>query len=75
MSKGFTFILGLLIGGLIGWVLGIISAPQSGKDTRDDIEEKALEFRDMAKGAAARMENEMLGPLNSTANLDADYTR
>ena len=35
---------GLLIGGLIGAALGILYAPKSGKDTRDDITGKAKDF-------------------------------
>jgi gas vesicle protein len=40
---------GLLIGGLIGAALGILYAPKSGKDTRDDIAGKAKNFLGKAK--------------------------
>ena len=40
---------GLLIGGLIGAALGILYAPKSGKDTRDDIAGKAKELLGKAK--------------------------
>jgi gas vesicle protein len=39
-------LLGLLIGGLVGVVTMLLFAPQSGKQTRDQIEEKAIELRD-----------------------------
>jgi gas vesicle protein len=39
-------LLGLLIGGLAGVVTMLLFAPQSGKDTRDEIEEKTIELRD-----------------------------
>jgi gas vesicle protein len=39
-------LLGLLIGGLAGVVTMLLFAPQSGKETRDQIEEKAIELRD-----------------------------
>jgi gas vesicle protein len=39
-------LLGLLIGGLAGVVTMLLFAPQSGKQTRDQIEEKAIELRD-----------------------------
>jgi gas vesicle protein len=39
-------LLGLLIGGLLGVVTMLLFAPQSGKQTRDQIEEKAIELRD-----------------------------
>jgi gas vesicle protein len=40
---------GLLIGGLIGTALGILNAPKSGKETRDEIASKAKELLDKAK--------------------------
>ena len=39
-------LLGLVIGGLAGVVTMLLFAPQSGKQTRDQIEEKAIELRD-----------------------------
>jgi gas vesicle protein len=40
---------GLFVGGLIGMALGIIFAPKSGKETREDITRKADEFIVKAK--------------------------
>jgi gas vesicle protein len=40
---------GLVIGGLIGAALGILYAPKSGKETRDDIARKTEELVDRAK--------------------------
>lgn len=37
MSKTFSFIKGLLLGATIGAVAGILLAPKSGKETREDI--------------------------------------
>jgi gas vesicle protein len=39
-------LLGLLIGGLTGVVTMLLFAPQSGKQTRDQIEGKSIELRD-----------------------------
>jgi len=39
-------LLGLLIGGLAGVVTMLLFAPQSGKQTRDQIEGKTIELRD-----------------------------
>jgi gas vesicle protein len=39
-------LLGLLIGGLAGVVTMLLLAPQSGKQTRDQIEGKTIELRD-----------------------------
>ena len=44
------FIKGLLIGGLAGAVLGILFAPKSGKETREQIGKKTEEWMNKAKG-------------------------
>jgi gas vesicle protein len=75
MSKPMTFLFGLVVGGLMGWVLGILSAPQSGRETLNSLGGKAIELRDRAEEAADRMRDEVMGALDSTADLDADYTR
>ena len=41
---------GLLIGGLAGAVTMLLLAPQSGKDTRMQIQEKGIELRDRTTG-------------------------
>lgn len=40
---------GLIIGGLIGAVLGILYAPKSGKETREDIARKTEDILEKAK--------------------------
>ena len=39
-DRGVDFVKGLVIGGLFGAVLGILYAPKSGKETREDIARK-----------------------------------
>jgi gas vesicle protein len=39
-------LVGMLIGGLAGGVTMLLLAPQSGKDTRKQIQEKSIELRD-----------------------------
>jgi gas vesicle protein len=55
-------LLGLVIGGLAGVVTMLLIAPQSGKQTRDQIEEKAIELRDQTtknlKKAVAQVRSE-----------------
>lgn len=43
------FIKGILIGGLIGAAIGILYAPKSGKETREDICRKSEELMTKAK--------------------------
>jgi len=50
MAKGKKFGLGLIIGAIAGVVAGLLTAPKSGKETRKDIKDKAVEV----KGAAER---------------------
>lgn len=50
MAKGKKFGLGILIGAIAGVVTGILAAPKSGKETREDIKKKAHEV----KGSAER---------------------
>jgi gas vesicle protein len=75
MNNKLTFVLGIGTGIVMGWVLGILSAPQAGRDTLDSIGGKAIELRDWAGDATDRVIEGMVGPLTSTAGLDADYTR
>ena len=51
MSKegNIDFLKGLLIGGLIGAAVGILYAPKSGKETREQIAKKSDEFLVKAK--------------------------
>ena len=74
MSKTMTFLVGFAVGGAVGWVLGILSAPQSGRETLDSLGEKAIELRDRAEEAADRVRDEIIGALDSTVDLNADFT-
>jgi len=40
---------GVIIGGLIGLVLGVLYAPKSGKETREEIEKTAGKIMDKGK--------------------------
>lgn len=43
-------LIGLLVGGLAGAVTMLLMAPQSGRQTRKQIEDKSIELRDLATG-------------------------
>ena len=49
MSKSCDFIGGFIIGGLVGAVIGILYAPKSGKETREEIGRKTDELLSKAK--------------------------
>jgi hypothetical protein len=44
MKKGCMFFLGLALGGGIGWVAGVLSAPRSGFETMSALSNKAIEL-------------------------------
>ena len=62
MSKMSTFLFGLLIGGILGWVMGILSAPQPGQDTRSAVTQKAAKLRREAGQAAGQARNRTRRP-------------
>jgi gas vesicle protein len=49
MNKNGDFIAGLIVGGLIGAVIGILYAPKSGRETREELGRKADEILSKAK--------------------------
>jgi gas vesicle protein len=53
------FAIGFITGLFIGWVIGILSAPQSGKDTLDSIGERAIELRDRAVSKAEHVREDL----------------
>ena len=48
MKKGTGLALGAIIGAAVGVVAGVLTAPRSGKETRDDVKQKADEVKDHA---------------------------
>lgn len=47
--SGTSVVTGLLIGGLIGAATALLMAPRSGEETRAEIRNKAMEYRDRTK--------------------------
>ncbi len=48
-SKTVEFLKGLFIGGVVGSVVAILYAPQSGKETREDLSKRSDEFMTRAR--------------------------
>ena len=48
MNNTFGVLVGMVVGGLVGAVTMLLLAPQSGKDTRMQIQKKGTELRDRA---------------------------
>jgi gas vesicle protein len=47
--SGKSVVTGLLIGGLIGAVTALLMAPRSGEETRAELRNKAMDYRDRTK--------------------------
>ena len=47
--SGMSVVTGLLVGGLIGAGVALLMAPRSGDETRAEIRNKAMEYRDRTK--------------------------
>ncbi len=48
-GSGMSVVTGLLIGGLIGAGVALLMAPRSGEETRAEIRNKSMEYRDRTK--------------------------
>jgi len=48
-----SFLIGFIVGGLIGAAVALLFAPQSGEETRAQIREKSIELRDQASEQAS----------------------
>ncbi|MCR4433452.1 MAG: YtxH domain-containing protein [Coprothermobacterota bacterium] len=49
MSSKVDFLIGFIVGGLIGAGLGLLFAPQSGEETREMLKDKFLELKEKAE--------------------------
>ncbi len=54
-GNGSDFALGFLVGGILGTVVGILIAPQSGAVTRADLAERSEEWRRRGEDLRARV--------------------
>jgi gas vesicle protein len=53
-----TVIAAFILGGLVGAVVAILMAPQSGQETRSLIRDKSVELKDKAVGTAEDLANQ-----------------
>lgn len=58
-SGGAEFFAGLVIGGLVGAALALLLAPQSGEETRAQIRDKSLEYKDWAEEGMVQARQQM----------------
>ncbi|MDO4872158.1 MAG: YtxH domain-containing protein [bacterium] len=70
MSKN-RFVKGLLLGGIFGAIAGILTAPKSGKETREDLKKKADEIGKNTE-KAAKEAGEKVGEFVEEAKVKTD---
>ena len=63
MARRLSFLFGFFVGCFVGWVLGILYAPQSGKETMDVLSHKAIELRERAEQAVESVREQALDSL------------
>jgi gas vesicle protein len=51
--------IGSLLAGAVGYVTGILTAPKSGKETRHDIADKAVDIKDSAEAQLEELNEEL----------------
>jgi gas vesicle protein len=76
MSKG-KFALGAIIGAAVGVIAGFLTAPKSGKETREDIKKKAGELKQDADKMVEKTKQEagkVADTVNSTVKGFANRT-
>jgi gas vesicle protein len=63
MRKIFNFMVGMMMGGLVGATVALLFAPTSGEDIRSQIQEQSIRLRDEVKSVAearrAELEREL----------------
>ncbi len=63
MSK--KFLLGATIGAIAGFVTGILTAPKSGKETRQDIKDASVKAKDVAVEKAGQAKDATVRTVNA----------
>lgn len=61
-KEGKGLMLGALLGGLVGAAAGILFAPKSGKETREDLKNGADELARKAKKGVKKFQREQVEP-------------
>jgi gas vesicle protein len=73
------FLIGFVLGGLIGLAMGILMAPQSGEETRTQLREKGIELKvraeDLTEEGRARLQEAYEEGMEAAAKKREDLTK
>ncbi|HHX44919.1 MAG TPA: YtxH domain-containing protein [Chloroflexi bacterium] len=58
MGRRSAFVIGLIVGAIVGWVLAMFTMPHTGQEMREALGERAVELRERAEAMAARARHE-----------------
>jgi len=59
MNKIFSFVIGMLMGAMVGGLIAILLAPSSGEELRGQIQERSIQLSDDIKTVAAERRAEL----------------
>lgn len=59
MHKIFNFLMGMVVGGLVGGTVGLLLAPLSGEEVRTQLQERTIRLRDDIKAVAEERRAEL----------------
>ena len=65
MRKMFNFMMGLMIGGVVGAMAALLLAPTSGDEIRGQLQEQSIRLRDEVKAVAEARRAELERELNT----------
>jgi gas vesicle protein len=72
MNKFVNFIMGVIMGGLVGATVAILLAPSSGEEMRGQLQERSIRLSDDIKAVAEERRSELERELE---NLRAPYRK
>jgi gas vesicle protein len=65
--------IGAAITGLIGYLVGILTAPKSGKETREDIKDKAFETYSVAEKELKKLHTELVDLIDEATDRVSEF--
>lgn len=74
MKKGTKFALGTMIAAGVGYLAGILTAPKSGKETREDIGHAAAKAKNEAEKRLKQLHAELLSAIDEAKRIGKNLT-